>query len=75
MGGLGPQESVPTEKKKPQARMMLNSSLMSHNAGAISHQNPCGSEVEEKDKTKGRCLFWLILMGGGAGDKKHVNAH
>ncbi len=74
MGGLGPQESVPTERKKPQVRMILNSALMSHNAGAISHQNPCGSEVEVKDKTKGRCLFVLIFMGG-AGDKKHVNAH
>lgn len=74
VGGLGPQESVPTERKKPQVRMMLNSALMSHNAGAISHQNPRGSEVQEKDKTK-RCLFVLIFMGGAPGGRKKIIVH
>ncbi len=74
VGGLGPQESMPTERKKPQVRMILNSALMSHNAGAISHQNPCGSEAEEKDKTKGRCLFVLIFMGGGGGGCRRYEA-
>lgn len=39
--------------------MILNSALMSHNAGAISHQNPRSLEAEEsaKDKSKGKGLL------------------
>lgn len=74
MGGLGPQESVPTESKKPRVRIMLNSALMSHNAGAISHQNPCGLESRKKGKDKPK--DWSFLCWSSwevAGDRKHNN--
>ncbi|KAA0705344.1 hypothetical protein E1301_Tti009791 [Triplophysa tibetana] len=46
--------------------MMLNSALMSHNAGAISHQNPCRFEAEERelDKSRGKGVFVIGEKGG-----------